>query len=264
MLKLRFGIIFGLSIFTVFLAACGARPTEIEGTATIGAATADLCAPQNVPGEVAKINSLMREFDDISKVAGNLPQSNLYTAVTDLQRVRRAAEDQQVPACLGNLKKYQLAHMNAVINTLVAFMGGAPAESLNQGIAASRQLHDQYSVEMARLLGVTIVVPPTFTPGAAEPGVASTVVAQATLPALPIVTNPGPNTINIRTQPSLDAPTLGVLGIGLTANAAGKTGDDQWILIEVPGTPGQFGWVYTPVIQLSVPIANLPVATPAP
>jgi hypothetical protein len=154
--------------------------------------------------------------------------------------------------------------MNTVINTLVAFMGGAPAENLNQGISAARQLHDQYTLEMARLLGLTVVVPATQTPGAALTGVPSTEVVQTAEPALSIVTNISQEIINIRTQPALDSATLGVLGIGLTATAAGKSADEQWILIEVPGTPGQYGWVYAPLVELSVPITILPVVTPAP
>ncbi len=266
MAKYRYLLMISVALLATSTTGCGAV-SRGDATATVPAATPtpDLCTPENLPAEVGKVNRLMREFDDISRVAGNLPQNSLYSAITDLQRVRRATEDLPVPACLGDLKKYQLAHMNAVINTLVGFMSSAPAENLNQGIAVARQLHDQYTLEMARLLGLTVVAPATFTPGAAlTPTGAETAVVQATLPALPVVSNPGPNTINIRTQPALDAVTLGVLGIGLTATAAGKTIDEQWVLIEVPGTPGIYGWVYAPLIQLSVPMANLPVATPAP
>ena len=253
-----FIIIFAIS--TLVLAACGAGATA----SPVASPTPDPCSAQNLPSEVGTVNQNMREFEDLSRVAQNVPQTGLYESVTDLQRVRRAAEDLAVPACLVDLKKYELAHMNAVINTLVAFMGGAAPENLNQGISASRQLHDQYTLEMARLLGLTVVVPPTSTPGAVVTALPGTPVIQVTQVTLPIITNPGPNTINIRTQPALDAPTLGVLGIGLTANASGKTADEQWISIEVPGTPGQFGWVYAPLIQLSVPAANLPVITPVP
>ncbi len=55
--------------------------------------------------------------------------------------------------------------MNSVINTLIAFMGGAGQQSLDQGIALARQQHDQYTLELARLLGLT-VVPATAPPSA--------------------------------------------------------------------------------------------------
>jgi len=263
-MKISNAFIFIFTIGSLILAACKATATATSTALPLVSPTPDLCSAQILPSEVGKVNQKMREFDDISRLAGTLPQNSLYQAVSDLQRVRRDAEDQSTPPCLQELKKYQLAHMNAVINTLIAFMGGASPDDLNQGISSSRQLHDQYTVEMARLLGLTLVVPPTSTPGAAASALPGTPVIQVTQATLPIVSNPGPNTINIRTQPALDAPTLGALGIGLTANASGKTADEQWILIEVPGTPGQLGWVYAPLIQLSVPAANLPVTTPVP
>jgi hypothetical protein len=57
--------------------------------------------------------------------------------------------------------------MNSVIDTLIAFMGGADTETLEQGIAIARELHDQYTLELARLLGLTVVpatVPVLSTP----------------------------------------------------------------------------------------------------
>jgi hypothetical protein len=49
--------------------------------------------------------------------------------------------------------------MNTVINTLIAFVGGADQTTLNEGITRARQEHDQYTIELARLLGITL--PPT-------------------------------------------------------------------------------------------------------
>jgi hypothetical protein len=115
----------------------------------------------------------MREFDDASALAGNVPRDQLADSVAELQRIRREAEDQQVPTCLTNLRKYQVEHMNSVINTLLAFIGGSDATSLEQGLAIARQQHDQYILELARLLGLTVVpatVPVLGTPaGTATP-----------------------------------------------------------------------------------------------
>jgi hypothetical protein len=72
-----------------------------------------------------------------------------------MQRIRRAAEDQHVSACLATLKAHQLAHMNIVIDTLLAFVGGAGTETLNQGIADANAEHDSYALEIAHLLGIT-------------------------------------------------------------------------------------------------------------
>ncbi|HEY3473264.1 MAG TPA: hypothetical protein VGK56_01570, partial [Anaerolineales bacterium] len=75
----------------------------------------------------------------------------------ELQRIRRAAEDQSIPACLTQLKTYQVQHMNSVISTLVAFMGGTDQQSLDRGIALAREQHDQYTLELARVLGLTVI-----------------------------------------------------------------------------------------------------------
>jgi hypothetical protein len=99
----------------------------------------------------------MREFDDASVLASNMPREQLSGSIADLQRIRREAEDEPVPACLTNLKTFQVQHMNSVINTLVAFVGGSDQKSLEQGIAVARQQHDQYTLELARVLGLTVV-----------------------------------------------------------------------------------------------------------
>ncbi|MGZ9225244.1 MAG: hypothetical protein ACXW4M_06770, partial [Anaerolineales bacterium] len=49
-----------------------------------------------------------------------------------------------------------LAHMNIVIDTMIAFLGGAGTETLNKGIADASEQHDLYTLEVARLLGITL------------------------------------------------------------------------------------------------------------
>ena len=141
--------------FSVFISACGNKGTEAP----------DLCSSENLPAEVIKVNNLMREFDDYSELASNTPQAQLTTVIPDLQRILRDAEDQTVPACLETLKKLQLAHMNIVAQTLMAFLNSSDLNEVNAGIAQARDLHNQYDVELARLLGVT-VVPPATNPAA--------------------------------------------------------------------------------------------------
>lgn len=106
----------------------------------------------------------MREFDDASLLASNIPREQLGDSIAELQRIRREAEDEEIPACLTNLKMVQVQHMNTVIATLIAFMGGTDQETLDQGIALARQQHDLYTLELARLLGLTVVPVSTPTP----------------------------------------------------------------------------------------------------
>jgi hypothetical protein len=175
----------------------------------------------------------------------------LKPTIADLQRIRRDAEDQSYPSCLRSLKELQLVHMNTFIQTLISFMGGADQETVNQGIGLSRQLHDQYMIEMASLQGVTI--PPTPSPEPTLVDVKATPGTEVPTPSVAIVTNPGPGGINMRMTASLDGQTVGMLAVGQSALALGQTENSAWIMIEVPGQPGQTAWVYAALVQMSGP-----------
>ena len=136
----------GVLVFT----GCG------ESTPIVPSPTPDPCSGENLPIMVEKVNALTRSFTEIATLAADTPQDKLKDPISALQSIRRDAEDQGVPACLATLKKAQLAHMKAVIQTLVAFVGGANQETVSQGVAVSRQLYNEYLVELTRLLGITI------------------------------------------------------------------------------------------------------------
>lgn len=142
----------------LLLTACGEKtlaPTETSIPPVTP--TLDLCSEANLPNEIGKVNSLMREFDDYATLASNTPQAQLVVVVPELQRVQRAAEDLEVPACLERLKELQVNHMSMVVQTLLAFMSSSDTNLVNSGIAQAREIRTQYDTEMARLLGVTLV-----------------------------------------------------------------------------------------------------------
>ncbi|GAB4444208.1 MAG: hypothetical protein OHK0041_00200 [Anaerolineales bacterium] len=141
----------------------------VTATPPPATSTPDPCAPENIEAEVQKIHAYMREFDDASTLAASRPRQELAASIADLQRIRRNAEDQPTPSCLATLKLYQVSHMNTVINTLIAFMGGADQTAVDQGIALARDQHDRYTLELARLLGLTVepatsIIAPSQTP----------------------------------------------------------------------------------------------------
>ena len=144
-----------------------APPTQTETALPLNTATPDPCSPGQIEAQVQKVHKHMREFDDASILASSTPRDQISNSIADLQRIRREAEDETIPPCLTNLKTYQVEHMNTVINTLISFMSGADQKSLEQGIAVARQQHDQYTLELARLLGLT-VVPATAPSGPSE------------------------------------------------------------------------------------------------
>jgi hypothetical protein len=238
-------------------------PVIPTSTATV-TATPDPCSSEHIAGEIRKVHRLMREFDDASALSTSTGRDQLKPTIADLQRIRRDAEDQDYPSCLRLLKEVQLAHMNTFIQTLIAFMSGADQETINQGITLSRQLHDQYMIELARLQGV--IVPITFTPVptvAAVEGNAKTEVPPVPTPSVPIVTNSGQGGINLRLVPTLTGQTVGMLAVGQSALALGQTKNGEWIMVEVPRQPGQTAWVYSKLVEISGP-GPLPVINEEP
>jgi len=169
-----------LTVLVLLLSACSTQQPSPEVATPTVEAELDPCAPENVASSVRKINELQREFDDASQLASNVAREQLPAMVSNMQRIRRAAEDQETPACLSTLKKHQLNHMNTVINTMIAFVGGADQQILNDGIAKARQEHDLYALEIARLLGITLAPtttsapPPTQTPDTPTPAFTAT------------------------------------------------------------------------------------------
>jgi hypothetical protein len=135
--------------------------------------TPDLCASENIKAEVDKVHRHMREFDDAAILASNVAQGQLSDSIADLQRIRREADDELVPACLNNLKTFQINHMNLVIDSLLAFMrasdllafdcvdiqSNTEEDAFCKNLASARQQHDQYVLELARLLDLPIVTP---------------------------------------------------------------------------------------------------------
>jgi hypothetical protein len=171
-------VIILISIVIFLLTACGTKTVAEQPANTVipdikltpsVTSTPDLCSKENLPDEVTKINDLMREFDDYSKLASSTPQAQLVQVIPPMQEIRRRAESQVTPECLKNLQVLQINHMNAVIETLMAFMGNPKSENINQGITQARELHLQYDTEIARLLGSTMVPPPSPVPTSITP-----------------------------------------------------------------------------------------------
>lgn len=158
-----------LVIFVFFAIACSSQQTatpeltlptiEVVATETQPMPTIDPCMPPYSMQLAQRVHAYMREFDDASTLAASLTVDRVPDSVAELQRIRRAAEDELVPACLSTLKEKELAHMNAVINTLLGMLNGIPAEDLQKGIDTARTLHDEYALELAVLMGATIVAP---------------------------------------------------------------------------------------------------------
>jgi hypothetical protein len=105
--------------------------------------------------------------------------------------------------------------------------------------------------------------------GAIEPGVK----AQIPTVAIPTVTgspqgamvnvrrDADQDSINVRSGPSAKYDIIGVLIVGQTVPAQGRTPGGDWIQIFYPGVPDSTGWVYSPLVTVS---GSIPVVEPPP
>lgn len=253
-MRLPFRLTF-IALILLLLTACGSD-TNVPATtipSSVPTLTPDPCMEPALATEVGKVNKLMREFDDYATLASNTPQAQLVQVIPEMQRVLRDAEDQVIPACLTALKDLQVRHMRVVVQTLLAFVGNGDTNVINSGISQARELHAQYDVEMAKLLGVTISIP--------SPMPTSAPVQPSATPA-PQAINSGLNELNLRNSPDFNAAATAILGVGVSTTALGRTADNQWILVQVPGQVGENAWVFATVVELSVPIETLPVVNP--
>ncbi len=259
-------IILGLTLLAALLTACGGPATAATATAAVpsASATPDACAPENIKSAVSAVNQFMRQFDDESALASNVPRSQLALHIAALQSIRRDAQDQVVPPCLQRLKQLQLTDMNTVINTMMSFLGGADQQQVAGGIGSAQQQHDQYLLEIARLLGLTAVVvtrAPAVTPlpgssqTPAATGSSATAVGQATAPSSTglVAANPGPAAINLWAAPDNTAPVVATLAAGKSAAALGTTPDGSWIQVVVPDQPSLTAWVLATDVQVTYP-----------
>ena len=250
-------------ITILFLSACGSsKPAILITPSPSVTPTPDPCSTSNLPATIKPVNDLMRQFDDYAALASNTPQSQLVQVIPPMQAIHRAAQDQAIPGCLQTLKKNQLLYMDTSIQVLLAFESKANTSILNAGIAQAKQYHNQYTLELASLLGITVVVPPSATPGTqTTPSLAETTPAPTSI----TIVNPGPNPVNLHVSASLTSQTVGTLDVGQSAVAIGKSVTGEWILMQVPGQTTQTVWVYTTLVKFSSgDLGSLPVSTPAP
>lgn len=234
----------------IILSAC-ARPA-IPPT-PLPPAVLDPCAPGNIQGTVGAINDLMQQFDDESALASNVPRSQLAARIVALQSIRRQAQDYDAPTCVTQLKQLQLTHMNSVIETMLAFLSRGDQAAVAQGIQAGRAQHDEYVVELSRLLGITAVAA-TAQPTPVASVRATAEDAQTAIPVSGFVAvNPGPVPITLRSVPATSGEVVSTLPVGSSAAALGGSPDGEWVHVVVPDHPYQTAWVLASLVQISVP-----------
>ncbi len=120
-----------------------------------------------------------------------------------------------------------------------------------------------YSIIFLGLFGILLVLNNQELVHAQIP--TGTIPTVTSTPSGPIVSvRPGQNEdfINVRSGPNVLYPKIGVLLLGQTAPAKGRSPGGEWILIEYPGVAGGMGWVYANLVSLTP--GNLPIVEPPP
>lgn len=131
-------------------------PTATPTATETPTPTPDPCAPENFEDTVAEFHDLMVRFNTLSTRAARTTRSQLPEKITQLQDLLKTAMGQDTPPCLETLRDHQLKHMNFVIDTLIAAEQEADQQIIEEGIANARREHDEYTLELARLLGIPI------------------------------------------------------------------------------------------------------------
>ncbi len=163
-----------LTIGIILTAGCGATtsavrtmpaPSLTPSATPSPAYSFDPCNEANIANSVRPLNDVMDEFDSYAELASNVLQTELGKIIPLMQSLRRSAEDLVVPACLKDLQRYAISYMDATLQTLISFQSTPAPQAIATGIAQARQYYDQYSLEMARLLGgslapLTLIPPP--------------------------------------------------------------------------------------------------------
>ena len=75
-----------------------------------------------------------------------------------------------------------------------------------------------------------------------------------------------PDPLNVRSGPGVFFDKVGILLPGQKVSVKGRSAGGEWIMIDYPGAPGNYGWVYAPGVTLSPGELQIiePPSTPTP
>ncbi len=140
-------------------------------------------------------------------------------------------------------------------------------ESFSPAIVATLIAEAQRPVTpIATRAPITPVVPPTTIGDAATSAPttadAPTSVAPAAVAAVETLTGPSVTVIvegaNVRAGPGTDFAIVGALTQGAQAAVLGRNDAADWLRIQ---TPQGEGWIFTTLVEVSVPVGDLPIST---
>lgn len=266
----------------LFLSNCVANSS---GARIVDTPEMNLCAPGFVAEVVKPLTALMQAFDDTTDIAYYMPRPQVSAQITELQSYRRQVTMIEVPSCLLQLKAAQIKYMDSVINTLLAFLGGAKGEVTISGLEISLQFRARYENELTNLLGVTSTPRPTTialsegqlivssptgtqisnssTPSIVEVSPTVIPVQDTATPtpfsAMAVVSNP--EGVNVRFGPGVLYGYDTVIPQYEELEILGKSENGEWLLVADSSSLGALGWIFAPLVQLDISIEKIPIKT---
>ncbi len=239
-----------LVILVVIFTGCSetppatALPVGPTATPTTTVTIDARCSADGLPLEIAKLDSLTTDFEDVFTLAGVTPQQQLAPVVLRLQDIRREVNKLDLPECLTSLRTQTVEYMDQVVSYLTLFMGGADqVTEVNPEIAKAEGLKNVYEAERAKLLGEDFEPQPTRTP--------------IPTPIVVSITNSGTENIPLYELPREDSQVVGSMSPGAQATAIARTADGAWLLI--PINEEQFVCVKTSLVTLQGSIEQLQI-----
>ncbi len=138
-----------MALAATVLSGCGPAATPTPGPTP----TPDPCGPSEVTRYLTSIRDVSRRFDDAVALANNTPRMSLPPIVSDLQSIRRAAEDLVVPECAREAKDSLVSYMSAMIDAFMAFLGQQSDATQQAAFDKVRSERSRYNAAMTRLSG---------------------------------------------------------------------------------------------------------------
>ena len=248
-----------LGIFILFITSCSvlspaeSKPTPVPPPTTTS--TPDPCSKDNILAEAEKIQMSVNEFREVADLANSTDFNFLFIPVLRLQEIRYEAIKVEVPSCLDAFKISSINYTASVINYLMVFMNVQDPESedLNNAIQNSQTQWQVLLNEFNKVLAIAGV----------EPQVSPETSNMAPTPTgnAATVTNEGTQAVNVRATPDLNAEVVASMDKGTQAEVIGRNGASDWLQVKVNDITG---WVFTEMVVVNVPVAQLPVVEVTP
>jgi hypothetical protein len=103
-------------MLALILTACG--PGQLLGPTP----TPDPCSPELLEPIIKDYASIETRFNDAFNLANNTPRGSLSPQISELQAIRRDANELAEPDCLAVAKVHMIKYMDAIIDGFILFL----------------------------------------------------------------------------------------------------------------------------------------------